>query len=375
MPWRLVHDHTMRFQSSLASANASVQDGRGGSRRLAQLDERLTQEIGHVAQHESALGSLRRQAVGRDVHHHDVLGPDRRREFIGSHVAYAGAEAEEGIAFLESLVRHHVPAPEADASQAQRVSLRYGSPAVARGDNRQRKRLHELDQVRRGMRVGHPSPGQDQRQPGRADHLQCRFHVCPTDGWRSIGGQLHSLNVYLRLLSPDILRDLDQHRPASAAHSGAVRLGEDAGYLGGRFDAEGALAQRRKQAPVVHLQHAVAFHQTAFHRSGDDHHRRGVFVGVAGGDHGVEGTRPRVHQDHPRPAGQPPLGVGHAGGHLLVAAGDVSYLVTHFVERIDEGHVGCADDAIEPGGAHLEEGARQRLCSGQLLTHESPPCL
>ncbi len=170
------------------------------------------------------------------------------------------------------------------------------------------------------MRVGYTGPGENQRQLGCAQHIERCFHICATDGWRRLYRQRHFVNVDLGLLRPHILRDLDEDRPPRAAHGGAVRHGEDPGYFGGRFHAESALAQRGEHAAVIDLQHTIAFHQAALHGSGDDHHRGGVFVGIAGGDQGVEGTRPRVHQDDPRAAGQPSLGVGHAGGNLFMAA-------------------------------------------------------
>ncbi len=156
-------------------------------------------------------------------------------------------------------------------------------------------------------------------------------------------------------LAQHVLRD-GQYRGPRAARSGDLEcLVDEFGDALGEVDLRHPFGKRREHPAEVDLLKRFAVELMARHLPDQHDHRRRILKCRVNADRRVAGARPARHQQHPGPAAELAVGLGHERRPALLAAGHEADL-GRVVERVEHFEIALAGDAE----GHLDAMRAQR---------------
>jgi hypothetical protein len=209
------------------------------------------------------------------------------------------------------------------------------------------------------------TPRAEQQVEGALDGLRCPRRA-PTGVARPVGG-LRRVDV--AGADPEVVGDVDVHRPGTSVAREFERLGDDLGQVLDAVGLVAALRDRLDDAREVGREVAVLLLQRAAvelvgrHLAGDGHERRRVGEGVAHRDCEEHGARTRRRIDRDRNPGRAEVGVGHEPGRRLHPRPhelDLVLAVVDAVEQTDRTVTRVAEDV-------------RRLLADEVVDHEVGP--
>ena len=147
----------------------------------------------------------------------------------------------------------------------------------------------------------------------------------------------------------DVLGQIDQHRPGTAAGRQVKRFAHDARDVVGVLHQVGMLHHRVGDPGDVGFLEGVLAQHRRDGLPGEHDHRHRVHERGQQAGHGVGGARSRGHQHHARFTGGTRVAVGHVGGALLVAHQDQLDLgIDQRIEHRHGGATGKSKDVLDP---------------------------
>ena len=225
-----------------------------------------------------------------------------------------GADRQHDVARLRELHQRRVGAQ--GMSQRQRAAVGDGALAGRGGRHRRRQPLRQRGQRRGGAGAVHAGAGQDQRPLGVGEHGGGALQRGGVARGRLDRGRRCDLDVLL--LREHRCGNFQVDRPRVAGAGRPHRLRHLGRHLGRTRRARRPLGDRLQPQARGRALEAV------LGGAADDDDGRGGAQRRGDASAGVEQARARHHQRAGRPVAGARVAVGHVGGGLLVAAGDVA---------------------------------------------------
>ena len=227
----------------------------------------------------------------------------------------------------------------------ERVRVGHRVVAPVGGDHRDRHQLAQAHDEVAGLGPAHAAADQQQRALGLAQQaggLADRVGM----RWQRVGDAVGGGGDRRRrrhALAEHVARDLDEDRPAPAAHRGAQRGPEQLGDALDLLDLYGHLGDRAEHPHQVELLECVLALVGALDAA-DQADDRGVGdVRRRHAGQQIGGAGPARHQADARLPGHAGQAVGHEGRRLLVTDVDVLHAAVA-VERVEDVQERRADD-------------------------------
>jgi hypothetical protein len=344
--------------SSVSVASRPASGGGRGEQRQGLRRARLQRHLGNV-------DPAQLLGVEVDVDQRGVLGD--QRPALGRELREATTEGEDRVGVGDQGVgRRRRPVTEGPAVEP--VVVGEGRLAQPGRHHRQLQRLRQLDQAAVVLLAEQAAAGDHDRPLGAGEDVDGALDQLRS-GQRMVVGHRREGPRLLDLGDLHVEWQREEDRAGTTAGSDPDGALGELGDAVGDVDLDRPLGDRLEEGEQVHLLEGVSLDDLIgdLADQGDDRHRLGV--GVVDADREVGGARPARGEADADLVGAAGEAVGHVGGALLVADGDVAHAIV-LGERVDQVHHRRPRQAEDMADALAGEGVDRQPGAGDGGAHD-----